>query len=149
LDTIRIEAQRRFPVSLREGFEYITNPANWPAYWPRLVRMAPGMRWREPGDRASVTLRLLGRDVELQMTLAQMTPYQVVEYTSEQRGLPTVRHVRRFAEADGGLAYQIVVEYQPRHGWRRLFDRFLVRRAIRRSVQETIANLERCFQQRR
>jgi hypothetical protein len=34
---IRIEANRRFPISARERFDYVTDPAKWPAYRPRLV----------------------------------------------------------------------------------------------------------------
>ena len=41
---IRIEVERRFEVSVREGFDYITEPANWPEYWPRFVRLDPGSR---------------------------------------------------------------------------------------------------------
>jgi ATP/maltotriose-dependent transcriptional regulator MalT len=36
---VRLELDHRFPVSLREGFEYITDLTNWPEYWPRLVRI--------------------------------------------------------------------------------------------------------------
>ena len=67
----RIEVETRFDVSLRDGFDYITDPANWPEYWPDLVRIEPGSSWREPGDRARLVLRLLGRPIELEMTLAQ------------------------------------------------------------------------------
>ena len=62
---IRIEVERRFEVSVREGFDYITDPANWPEYWPRFVRLDPASRWHDRGDRARLTLRMLGRDVEL------------------------------------------------------------------------------------
>jgi len=140
---VRIEAERRLPVSLREGFDYITDPSNWPDYWPRLVRVSAAERWREPGDRASLTLRLLGRDVELEMTLVRMEPYRLVEYTSEQRGLPAARHLRSFDAAGDELRYRIAVEYEPRPGWRRVFDRLVVRRAIERGLRETMANLER------
>ncbi|MGH2962520.1 MAG: SRPBCC family protein [Solirubrobacterales bacterium] len=93
---VRIEVERRFPISVREGFDYITDPANWPEYWPRFVRLDAASRWRTPGDRATLTLRMLGREVELEMTLVRITPYRVVEYTSEQRGLPAARHWRHF-----------------------------------------------------
>ena len=85
---IRIEVDRRFEVSVREGFDYITDPANRPEYWPRFVRLDPASRWHDRGDRARLTLRLLGRDVELDMALARREPCRVVEYTSEQRGFP-------------------------------------------------------------
>jgi hypothetical protein len=57
---IRIEVERPFEVSVCEGFDYITEPANWPAYWPRFVRLDPASRWRDRGDRARVTLRSSG-----------------------------------------------------------------------------------------
>ena len=144
-EPVRVEAHHQLPVGLHEGFDYITDPANWPDYWPRFVRMDSLPRWREPGDRAALVLRMVGRDVELHMTLSRFEPYRLVEYTSEQRGLPVARHERHFAERDGRLDYRIAVAYDPRPGWRSPFDRIVVRRAIDRSVHETIANLEQRF----
>ena len=100
---IRIEVERRFEVSVREGFDHITEPANWPEYWPRFVRLDPGSRWRYRGDRARLTLRMLGRDVEGDTALARREPCRMVEYTSQQRGFPAARHWRRFDDADGDL----------------------------------------------
>jgi hypothetical protein len=141
----RIEVKTRFDVSLEDGFDYITDMDNWPHYWPGLVRIEPDSRWREPGDRARLVLRLLGRPVELEMTLRQFVPYRLVEYTSVQRGLPEAHHERHFEGADSGLGYRIVVSYEPRPGWRGMLDRVVVRRAIERAMRETIANLERSF----
>jgi hypothetical protein len=141
----RIEVETRFKVSLQDGFDYITNMGNWPHYWPGLVRIEPDSRWHEPGDQARLVLRLLGRPVELEMTLRQFVPYRLVEYTSVQRGLPDAHHERHFEEADGGLGYRIVVSYEPRPGWRGVLDRVVVRRAIERAMRETLGNLERRF----
>jgi uncharacterized protein YndB with AHSA1/START domain len=142
---IRIEVERRLPVSVEDGFDYITNPGNWPEYWPRLVRITSAARWREPGDRARLVLRMLRREVELEMELVRFEPYRLVEYTSRQRGLPAARHWRHFDRAGDELAYRIAVEYQPRPGRWNPLDRLLVRRAIERTVHETMANLERRF----
>ena len=142
---VRIEVETRFDVSLEEGFDYITDMDHWPEYWPGLVRIEPDSRWREPGDQARLVLRLLGRPVELEMTLGQFVPYRLVEYTSVQRGLPDAHHERHFEEADGGLGYRIVVSYEPRPGWRGVLDRVVVRRAIERAMRETLGNLERRF----
>lgn len=139
---IRIEARRHFPVPVQDGFDYITAVSNWPEYWPRLVRVQPGSRWGAPGDRARLVLRLLGRAVELEMTLRRLEPYRLVEYTSVQRGLPDARHLRHFAKADGGFDYRVTVELERRSGWRGLFDRLLVQRATERAVRETLANLQ-------
>jgi uncharacterized protein YndB with AHSA1/START domain len=145
---IRIEVEHRLPVSVRDGFDYITDPNNWPEYWPRLVRITSARRWREPGDRACVVLRMLRREVELEMKLVRIEPHRLVEYTSKQRGLPAARHWRYFEQTDGELAYRIAVEYQPRPGWRSLFDQFLVRRAVERTLRETMTNLERRLRER-
>lgn len=145
---IRIEVERRLPVSVHDGFDYITDPANWPEYWPRLVRITSATRWREPGDRARLVLRMLRREVELEMKLVRIEPYRLVEYTSEQRGLPSARHWRHFHRSDDELAYRITVEYQPRPGWRSLFDQLLVHRAVERTLRETMANLELRFRER-
>jgi uncharacterized protein YndB with AHSA1/START domain len=113
---IRIEVAHRLPVSVHDGFDYITDPTNWPEYWPRLVRITSASRWREPGDRACLVLRMLRREVELEMKLVRIEPYRLVEYTSEQRGLPSARHWRHFEQTDDELGYRISVEYQPRPG---------------------------------
>jgi hypothetical protein len=142
---IRVEAASRFPVSAREGFDYITDPRHWLEYWPRAVSVEPETRWERPGDRARVVLGLAGRRVALDMTLERIDPYRLVQYTSEQARLPVAHHQRHFAERNGELAYRIVVEYAPRPGWRSLVDRSVVRRATERAVLETIANLHERF----
>jgi uncharacterized protein YndB with AHSA1/START domain len=145
---VRIEVERRLPVSVHDGFDYITDPSNWPEYWPRLVRITSASRWREPGDRARLVLRMLHREVELEMELVRIEPYRLVEYISKQRGLPAARHWRHFEQTDDELAYRIAVEYQPRPGWRSLFDKLMLRRAVERTTRETMANLERRFRGR-
>lgn len=142
---VRVEVAHQFGVPVDDGFGYITDPSNWPAYWPRFVRLDPASRWREPGDRARLTLRLLAREVELEMRLGRLDPCRVVEYTSRQRGLPPARHWRHFDEVEGGFAYRIAIEYCPRPGWRGLLDRTLVRHAITRTARATMTNLDRRF----
>jgi uncharacterized protein YndB with AHSA1/START domain len=141
---MRIEAERRFPVSVREGFEYIVDHANWPRYWPGLVRIEPGSRWSEPGDVTRIVVRLLGREVPLEMTLRRFEPPLLVEYTSTQPGMPDARHERRFEDAGGALRYRIAVELEPRG----LYDRIVVRAAVRRALRQTIANLDAAFRDR-
>ena len=142
---IRIAVEQHLPVCVRDGFDYITDPVNWREYWPRLVRVDSATRWREPGDRASVVQRILGREIELDITLVRIEPHRLVEYTSRQRGLPAARHWPCFDQTGDELAYRITVEYSPRPGWRSPLDRFLVRRAVKRALRETLADLERRF----
>jgi Polyketide cyclase / dehydrase and lipid transport len=139
----RIEHTHRFATPLPVGFAYITDIANWPAYWPGLIRVEPGSRWAAPGDLATLVIRLLGRDVELALTLSQLEPNRLVTYTSVQHGLPDARHERHFDAAADGFDYRLVVEYEPRPGLRGLFDRLIVRRAVAGAMRRTVENLER------
>jgi hypothetical protein len=139
---VRIEHEHEFDVPLEEGFAYITSLANWPAYWPGIRRVEPGSRWQAPGDETRVVVRLLGRDVELRMTLRRLETNRLVEYESTQDGLPDVRHERRFERSHSGFRYGVVVEYAPRAGVRGLYDRLVVRRGVERAVRRTVENLE-------
>ena len=132
----------RFGVPVARGFAYITDRANWPAYWPGLVRIEPGSSWSEPGDETRLVVKLLGREVELRMTLTALEQVRLVEYTSVQAGLPDARHERHFRGEDEAFEYRLVVEYEPRTGPKGLYDRVLVRRGIDRALERTIANLE-------
>jgi hypothetical protein len=62
--------------------------------------------------------------------------------------LPAARHWRHFEQVDDELFYRIAVEYQPRPGWRGPFDGLLARRAVERTLRETLTNLERRFHER-
>ena len=139
---MRLEVTHRFAIPLRDGFDYIAEPRNWPEYWPGLIRVQPGSRWRAPGDRARVAMRLLGRIVELEMTLRTFDPYRLIEYTSVQRGLPDARHERHFSAVGDGFQCRLAVEFEPRAGLLGALDRKLVRRAVERALQRPIANLD-------
>jgi len=138
---MRVAAERRFPVTVHDGFEYITDQANWPEYWPNLVRIEPGSRWGEPGDVTRLVLHVLRRDVEMTLTLRRFEPGRLVEYTSTQEGLPDMRHERHFVAAGASLLYRVAVEFEPRG----LYDRVIVRAAVARTMKRTIANLDRAL----
>jgi uncharacterized protein YndB with AHSA1/START domain len=140
---IRLVQERVFRAPVEQGFSKITDPANWPRYWPGLVRVQAETRWRTPGDEARVVMRLLGREVELTMTLREFVPNRLVTYESVQSGLPDARHERHFRQVDEGFLYRIVIEYEPRRGVRGLVDRTVVRRGIDRAAGQTLDNLER------
>ena len=139
---IRIEREHHFAIPVEAGFAFITDPANWPRYWPGFVRIDPGSQWSVPGDEARIVVRLLGREVELRMTLARFDENRLVEYESTQSGAPDAHHERHFVAADGGFLYRIVVEYEPRAGLRGIYDRLLLRRGVERALGQTVANLD-------
>jgi hypothetical protein len=139
---MRVEHEHEFDVPLERAFAYITTLENWPDYWPGIVRVEPGSRWEAPGDETRIVVRLLGREIELDMRLARIEPNRLVEYSSVQDGLPDARHERRFEATEAGFLYTLAVEYAPRTGLRGAYDRTVVRRGIERALRRTVANLE-------
>ena len=123
---IRLEREQQFGVPVETGFAFITGPGNWHRFWPGFVRIEDGSRWSAPGDETRMVTRLLGREVELRMTLLRLEPNRLVEYRSTQRGLPDARHERHFAAAETGFRYRLVVEYEPRRGLRGVYDLSLI-----------------------
>jgi hypothetical protein len=146
---LKIEAAHLFPVSVSEGFAYITDINNWKDYWPDFVRLGDpaSASWRQPGDTITVVVRLLNRERELNMRLTEYKPDTLVTYTSRQSGLPDAHHERHFRPAPGGFEYRLLVSYLPRPGLAGLFDRTLVRRAVTRTLNKTIRNLDTLFKQ--
>ena len=139
----RIEAAHRFDVGVERGFAFVTDPVNWPMFWPGYVRLEEGSHWGAPGDTARLVTRMLGRERVLTMRITTLEPNRRVTYTSTQPGLPDASHERHFEPDGDGFIYRLVVEYQPRAGIAGLFDRVLLARGVRRAFQRTFVALER------
>jgi hypothetical protein len=142
---MRIEAAHRYDVSVERGFAFITDPANWPRFWPGFVRLEPGSTWGAVGDTAHLVTRILGRERTLAMTVTTFEPNRLVTYTSIQSGLPDAEHERHFDADVEGFVYRLVVEFEPRSGLTGIFDRLLIARGIRRAFARTFAALDREF----
>ena len=138
----RIEAAHHFDVPVERGFAFITDLANWAAFWPGYVRLEEGSSWEAAGDTARLVTRLLGRERLLTMTITAFEPNRLVTYTSTQPGLPDASHERHFTTDGGGFLYRLVVEYEPRGGLAGLVDRFVLARGIQRAFRHTFTALE-------
>ena len=145
----RLDDAHRFDVPVDRGFAFVTDTANWPAFWPGYVRLEEGSSWGAVGDTARLVTRLLGRDRLLTMTITAFEPNRLVTYTSTQAGLPDASHERRFEPDGNGFVYRLVVEYAPRGGISGVFDRLLLPRGVRRAFRNTFEALDRELPPRR
>jgi hypothetical protein len=148
---IRVELTHTFAVSVGDAFAFITDTRNWKDFFPNFVRIQDPAhaKWDTAGDKVTVIIRLLGRDVQLEMTLEQYERDTRVTYFSRQRGLPDARHERHFMAVPEGFEFRVVVAFVPRSGLADLFDRLVVKRAVAGLLRKTIANLEAVFKQQR
>ena len=140
---IRVEESSTFPVSVSEAFDYITDLDNWPHYWPGFVRIEgrDHVQWGVPGGTVTVVIRLLGREVPLHITVQEFERGRIVRYLSQQSGLAEAYHERHFTSVAGLCLFRTVVAYTPRRIVLGLYDRILVKRAIRRTLRKTHGNL--------
>ena len=147
----RVELTHTFPVSVDVAFAYITDTRNWSEFFPNFVRLhdPAHAKWATPGDKVTVVIRLLGREVEVNMTLLQFRKDSRVTYVSRQEGLPDASHERHFKSVPEGFEFRPVVVFAPRSGPTGLFDRLLVKRAIAGALRKTIENLGSVFAQQR
>ena len=142
---VRIEKSSTFPVDREVGFDYITDPMNWPEFWPDFVDI-PDLdltRWEKPGDTMLLRMRLAGRLTELQMTLDRLSRPALVHYHTAQRGMPETSHERHFEPSAEGFRYRLVISFAPRAGLIGLVDRTLFRYAATRALRRTLDNLAR------
>jgi hypothetical protein len=144
---MRIEEHCTFPVSAEDAFDYITDLDNWPHYWPGFVRFEDRERshWGIPGGMVTPVIQLLGREVPLHITLQEFERGRIVRYISQQPGLADAYHERHFSAVPEGCSYRAVVCSQPRWKWLGVYDRLLVRRAVKRTLHRTMANLQAVF----
>jgi hypothetical protein len=146
---IQVEMTNIYPIPVSEGFIYITDLNNWENYWPNFVRIKDlaHARWSKSGDTITLVLRLLNREREITMKLEEYKPDILVSYLSRQTGLPDAHHERHFRAVHSGFEYRLVVAYAPRSGFVGLFDRTLVRRAVKQALLNTHQNLDAIFRQ--
>jgi hypothetical protein len=145
---IRVELAHTFPVAVGDAFAYITDTRNWKSFFPNFVRLNDPVhaKWDTPGDKVTVVIRLLGREVEVNMTLEQCERDRRVTYVSRQQSLPDARHERHFKAVSGGFEFRPVVAFDARSGLAGLFDRLVLKRAVAGALRKTIANLTAIFE---
>jgi Polyketide cyclase / dehydrase and lipid transport len=146
----RIEVSRTVPVSLKEGFDYVTQIRNWPKFLPGYVGVddEEHVSWGKPGDKLTLRVRNYGRVVAVKMHLDEVQPYVRILARSEQPGLPDFRHERYFRDEDGAFGCTNVIAFEPRSGFKGLIDRFVLPVLIRRNLRKTLGDLGRIFEDR-
>jgi carbon monoxide dehydrogenase subunit G len=139
---VRIEMSRHFGVPAERAYAFITDMRNWSRFFPGFVSLDPESRFTAPGDVASLTSKLLGRERHVQLTFERMEPNRSFAYTSRQEGLPDAYHERTFMADGDGFTFNLSVTYEARPGLQGLVDRVVLPSAVRRLLRRTLDALE-------
>lgn len=147
---MRTELAHTFPVSLREGFDYLREVGHWPSWYSGLTEILeapPGGSWDEPGDTISFHYKVLGRLLDGEVVLKEMREYNLVRSIVSISGLPRVHQEYRYAAADeGSFSLKVVLETEEvRTFLGRVIDRTLLPRIMERDLTRTLENLQDIF----
>ncbi len=139
----RIEVAYDFALPREELWAFITTPSNWTGYWPGVTRVEDPILdpWPTIGNRTTLHMKLVGVNRPLTMNVTRVVPGRMLGYLSRQPGLPDAEFELQLASSGAGTRYRICIEYQPRRGPARLFDRYVVSTVVRRHVRRTLHNL--------
>lgn len=138
----RVVISRHFGVPAERAYAFITDMRNWSRFFPGFVSLDPESRCSAPGDVASLTTKLFGRERRVQLTFERFEPNRSFAYTSRQEGLPDAHHERTFTADGDGFTFNLSVAYEARPGLRGLVDRVVLTPAIRRLLRRTLDALE-------
>jgi len=144
---VRVEVSGGLPVPPSEAFNYVTDMAQWPSFFPGFVRVLnpETARWSNPGDCVTVISHLFGRENHLHMQLEEFTAGERVRFVLRQRALPVAHHERHFIERAEGCECRFITTYASRPGLTGFLDRSVVKRGIRRALRHAMRRIQSHF----
>ena len=138
-----ITMTRQYPIDRHRLYAHLTEPTNWPSYYHGMIAATPRGAFADPGDQVSVRHRLLGRSIDLEVTLLELDAPTRFRTRAKGSGLPPVEHVWSYADSDGRTSVTVTAEMEETTSWLgRAIDRHVLPRQLERDVARTLDNLE-------
>jgi hypothetical protein len=147
---VRIELTKRFPIPLREGFDFLREVGHWPSWYAgitQILEAPPGGSWGEPGDTISFHYKVLGRLLDGKVVMKEMREYELVRSVASIAGLPQVHQEYRYTAADdGSFLLTVVLETEEVSTFLgRVVDRMMLPGIMERDLKRTMENLQDTF----
>ncbi len=128
------------PVPQEWAFAFVSDPRQWPLFFPTMESGEPLDGWGSPGGRARMRVRFLGRLRTLELELLEWDAPRSFRYLASRPGWPPLDHARVFVPEDGGTRLRASTVLHPRPGVRGVLDRVQLRLA-RRLLDDAMARL--------
>ncbi len=128
------------PLPPDEAFAFVSEPSNWPAFFPSVRSVSKEQGWEAVGGRASMASDFLGRTVAAELEMTVWDPPREFRYLMRQVGGPPLDNRRVFEPVPGGTRLRGSTEGTMRLGPRGLIDRVRVQ-ALRRIYAEAMKRL--------
>jgi hypothetical protein len=138
-----VEMSRAYPIDRKVLFDHLTDPTVWPSYYNGMIEVDPPERFAEPGDTLLARHRLLGRVVDVHVTLLELRAPDRIRLRAEVAGLPPMEHDWRYHESEGGTRVEVTMTSAEVDSWLgRSLDRFVVPRQLEKDLGRSLDNIE-------
>lgn len=146
---MRTEITRVFPVSLKEGFDYLHDFKLWPVWYVGVLEIIDPEKgaWDKRGDTVRFAYKMLGRRVEGEAIVDEMIDGELVSFTTKVSGLPDVHEEFHYSEVtDDSFKLTTVLETdEPTSFFGKTIDRMVLPRVLERDLRTTMDHLEDIF----
>jgi hypothetical protein len=137
-----VEMTREYPMEHEPMFDHLTDPMNWPSYYNNIIEVKPFERFTEPGDTLTARYRLLGRVVDLEVELLEVSPPDRIRLVAKAPGLPPLEHDWIYEDHDDGTRIHARMETPEVDSWLgRALDRFVMPRQLERDLERSLDNV--------
>ena len=138
----KVELTRHYATERKDLFAYITRPEEWTRWYNNCIAVRRSDAWTTPGDRAELTFRLVGKDIDVGMELREHVPGEHTRVRVRADGLPDVVQSWDLADADAGTSLSVVLETEESTSFfGKVIDRFLLPKTIERDLARSLDNL--------
>jgi uncharacterized protein YndB with AHSA1/START domain len=134
---------REYPIDRKALFDHVTDPATWPSFYSGLTDVDVPDRFDEPGHRATLRYRVLGRIVDVESELLEYDPPNRFRTRAQTPGLPPVEHDWHYEDTDGGTKVTVTLTSHEVDSWLgRTLDRFVLPRQLEKDLERSLDNVE-------
>jgi hypothetical protein len=138
-----VEMTRRYPMDRKLLFDHLTDPTNWPTYYNNIIDVEPFERFAVAGDTLTARYRLLGRVVDLEVRLLELTPPDRIRLLASAPGLPPLEQDWIYEEHDEGSNIHARMETPEVDSWLgRTLERFVMPRQMERDLARSLDNID-------
>ena len=137
-----VEMSREYPAERKQLWEQLTEPENWTSFYNNMIE-ARADRFSEPGDAATTTYRVLGRNTTGTVQLLEIEPGERIKIRGELKGLPPVEYDWTYVDSEGGTTISVHMESVEVDSWLgRTLDRFVIPRQLEKDLARSLDNVE-------
>jgi uncharacterized protein YndB with AHSA1/START domain len=137
-----VELDRTYPIDRKLLFDHLTDPTIWPSYYNGMIEVEATSRFAEPGDTVVARYRLLGRVVDVHVTLLELSSPERIRLRADATGLPPVEHDWRYHESADGTRVEVSMTSLEVDSWfGRKLDRFVLARQMEKDLRRSLDNV--------